>query len=309
MMFGAFLAIGLAGWGLVELFDGSDEADEKEGQVLTGTDQADRLEGDSGDDTISGKGGSDTLIGGEGDDSIEGGDRQDILFGGEGDDTLSGGRGADILAGNEGNDTLEGGNWDDMLFGGAGEDLLEGGSGDDVLVGGFLDQEPDGDATDMTPELWDALKSDLTSGTLDLSSALGGSADTVAESINVKGAEVPSGTDGADTLIGGEGNDTIALKSGDIAWGDGDGVKSGQDTFVLDARFAGDQAVIQDFVKGEDQIIVEYDKNGSAPTLTVEKEGAGYKVLVDGQAVAMLNNPQGGEVKAEDVTLVGAKFV
>lgn len=318
MMFGVFLTIGLAGWGIVELFDRADDADDDssesasgtDDQTLRGTDQAERIEGGDGDDTISGQGGSDTLIGGEGEDTLEGGDRQDILFGGEGDDSLSGDRDADFLVGNAGDDTLDGGNWDDILAGGAGKDLLKGGAGDDVLVGGFLDQEAGGDATDLTPELWEELKGDLTSGASDLTAALNGGAETIADALDVPDAKVQSDSDGADTLIGGEGDDTLGLKGGDVAWGDeDDGKGGGNDTFMLDLREAGDHAFIQDFVKGEDTIVLEYEKGSTPPTVTVDQDAETVTIFANGEEIAVLDNPQGGVVRSSDIVLTPSRFV
>nr|RNJ70815.1 MAG: hypothetical protein EDM05_02260 [Leptolyngbya sp. IPPAS B-1204] len=57
-------------------------------QLVLGTDQAERLEGGSGNDTILGR---------EGDDRLNGNGGNDVLVGGFGDDTLSGGPGADFF--------------------------------------------------------------------------------------------------------------------------------------------------------------------------------------------------------------------
>ena len=72
--------------------------------TLTGTDSADRLEGEQGDDLIVGKKGA------------------DVLTGSWGDDTLKGGRGADTLNGSIGFDTLIPGRGDDTLTGGRAPD-------------------------------------------------------------------------------------------------------------------------------------------------------------------------------------------
>ena len=82
--------------------------------ILTGDDQANRLEGGAGIDILSGGAGDDTLIGGAG---------IDTLVGGAGDDTLEGGAGADTLTGGAGDDTLNGG---------AGADRIDGGDGTDT---------------------------------------------------------------------------------------------------------------------------------------------------------------------------------
>lgn len=78
------------------------------GDVVLGTDIADTINGQAGDDQLQGAGGSDLLSGGAGD---------------------------DVLIGQAGNDMLNGGRSDDQLFGGDGDDVLAGGSGDDQLLG------------------------------------------------------------------------------------------------------------------------------------------------------------------------------
>jgi Ca2+-binding RTX toxin-like protein len=78
-------------------------------------------------------------------DNLVGSDRAEILGGDDGDDTLHagaggdflfGGHGNDQLFGEAGNDVLVGGNGDDGLFGGADNDVLSGGAGNDSLTGG-----------------------------------------------------------------------------------------------------------------------------------------------------------------------------
>jgi Ca2+-binding RTX toxin-like protein len=95
------------------------------GQVLAGTDRADKLTGGPGSDTLSGGLGNDTLVGDLGDDSLDGG---------AGDDSLDGDRAAgqppSLL---EGNDVLHGGAGNDFLASSYGSDTLDGGTGNDVL--------------------------------------------------------------------------------------------------------------------------------------------------------------------------------
>jgi len=59
-----------------------------------------------------------------------------VINGQGGDDRLSGLSGDDILRGNQGNDSLWGGLGNDRLVGGAGNDILAGGAGDNILTGG-----------------------------------------------------------------------------------------------------------------------------------------------------------------------------
>ncbi|MEQ9643583.1 MAG: hypothetical protein RIM84_26430 [Alphaproteobacteria bacterium] len=62
---------------------------------LTGGDAADSLTGNAGNDTLIGNGGNDSLFGGLNDDSIEGGTGDDLLSSGTGNDSLFGGAGTD----------------------------------------------------------------------------------------------------------------------------------------------------------------------------------------------------------------------
>ena len=56
------------------------------------------------------------------------------INGDAGNDTLTGGDGADVLYGGAGDDRLIGGAGDDLLVGGAGDDWMFGGSGNDTYV-------------------------------------------------------------------------------------------------------------------------------------------------------------------------------
>ncbi|MEL4898365.1 calcium-binding protein, partial [Crocosphaera sp. Alani8] len=123
--------------------------------TITGGVLNDTLNGGSGNDTVKGEGGHDSLDGGEGEDSLYGGDGDDTLKGGSGDydDYLDGSIGNDFLEGQKGNDQLKGGAGNDTLYGGLGNDslyahyagndgsssyynYLNGGSGNDYLRGG-----------------------------------------------------------------------------------------------------------------------------------------------------------------------------
>lgn len=93
--------------------------------TLTGTDAADRLQGDAGATTMSGLNGNDWLAGGAG---------ADRLYGGNQNDTLSGNADNDQLYGGAGNDSILGGSGIDQLDGGAGNDILRGGLGADQFL-------------------------------------------------------------------------------------------------------------------------------------------------------------------------------
>ncbi len=75
-----------------------------------------------------------TINGNEGNNRLTGTSRNDVINGNGGNDKLSGGAGADTLNGGAGKDELNGGSGNDILDGGSGSDELEGGSGNDTLI-------------------------------------------------------------------------------------------------------------------------------------------------------------------------------
>lgn len=75
-----------------------------------------------------------TINGNEGNNRLTGTSRNDVINGNGGNDKLSGGAGADTLNGGAGKDELNGGFGNDILDGGSGSDELEGGSGNDTLI-------------------------------------------------------------------------------------------------------------------------------------------------------------------------------
>lgn len=107
--------------------DGSDT-----GRSITGTSQAERLNGGLLDDKIDGGGGEDVLLGGKGNDILSGGEGNDELH----DDTLDYDETPFPAQGwpwPAGNDRLEGGAGDDYLTSSGGNDILSGGDGNDRL--------------------------------------------------------------------------------------------------------------------------------------------------------------------------------
>ena len=109
---------------------------------VTGTGNADSLEGSSMAELIEGHGGDDQLNGFESGDTLDGGAGSDMLNGGSGDDSLSGGAGNDILYGGQGDDQLNGDQGNDHLTGGSGLDtfVFDTNWGTD-MVGDFTDGE------------------------------------------------------------------------------------------------------------------------------------------------------------------------
>lgn len=162
------------------------------GEVISGTEDDDTIEGGRGDDIVFGNGGDDDLDGGAGDDVMEGGAGRDFLLGGSGADVLSGGAGEDRLAGASGDDIAYGGAGGDTLDGDAGADQLYGGDGADVIFGQSGDDQEFGGAGR------DELYGDAGNDTLD-----GG-----------EGNDELEGDAGADTLTGGAGADVFKFFTG-----------------------------------------------------------------------------------------------
>lgn len=135
-----------------------------------------------------------------------------------GDDTLTGGLGDDELLGSAGSDSLDGGGGDDTLRGGPGDDTFAGGDGIDTL---------DGDAGEDTADYRN--NAEAVSVALAGGSAISGSSDTdlITDVEHVVGSahnDTISGNDAeANTLAGGDGNDTLDGLSGDDSLDGGDG--------------------------------------------------------------------------------------
>lgn len=252
------------------------ELDEATPLVIPTGDELDLVEAEGGDDSVTlgdtpaylhGGEGNDTLAatdavaavyGEEGDDALFAETQDAYLDGGVGDDLITGGIGDDILEGGEhsdpsetGNDTLDGGAGDDTLRGGYGSDLLQGGSGNDLLDHqGRLEERLDIPHHEFD---WHAGKE-------------------------------------ADTLEGGEGDDTLVFDRFDVAEGG-----NGADTFWLfhDGFDISDVAEVSDFEVGHDFLRVSLNPQigeNDTPVVQVEAspDGLDGHVIVNGDLVAVL---------------------
>jgi serralysin len=221
---------------------------------ISSTSLTSRVNGGSGNDSITIGIGNDILYGEDGNDTLNGGDGQDGLYGGDGDDVLSGGGGNDGggyiyepsvglsfvdygLYGGAGNDNLDGGAGDDYLEPGEGNDTINGGSGNDILYIDYSTQTTPVTVTYTSTTTGTSSVGDnfqaierirLISGsgndTINISSTSltsrvnGGSGN---DSITIGiGNDILYGEDGNDTLNGGDGQDGLY-------GGDGDDVLSG----------------------------------------------------------------------------------
>jgi Ca2+-binding RTX toxin-like protein len=142
-----------------------------------------------------------------------------------GDDLYDGRNGSigGTVFGNAGNETLLGGSGNERFEGGYGDDLLSGGGGDDILKGG--------DGRDTVSY------ADAATGVV-VNLALAGAQDTVGAGIDtLSGFEVLTGSDHADRLTAGAGNNLIFGGGGDdtlVSSADSDHLygEAGNDTFI-----------------------------------------------------------------------------
>ena len=92
------------------------------------------LDGQAGDDTISGSSYADIISGGTGSDTINAGAGGDTITGGTDIDTINAGAGNDTISGDTGNDTIDAGADSDIITGGQGDDYIDGGDGLDTAI-------------------------------------------------------------------------------------------------------------------------------------------------------------------------------
>ena len=217
------------------------------GVSLNTTDNRMVLTGTSAADTI-------TVVGDVGIE-IPGTDGADILNGDLGDDVFEGGADADDIAGGAGDDTIDGDAGDDILAGDAGDDTIDGGAGTDIAVfaGNQLDYTFESSADGQTITITHVSTSDVDTvtnvetlrfddGDIGVSAdanglVLTGSAGV--DNITIVGSVAVTvlGQDDADILTGSTGNDIIEGGAGDdvIAGGAGDDLltgDAGDDTIV-----------------------------------------------------------------------------
>ncbi|WP_041769204.1 DUF4214 domain-containing protein [Pseudovibrio sp. FO-BEG1] len=217
---------------------------------LTDTLGDDIIKGGNGDQQIIGRDGNDTIFGGDGNDQLYGGSGRDKLYGNDGNDTLNGySSGSDYIDGGEGNDTVRyywarsggvsvnlqdkigltgdasgdvyvsienviGSNFGDdhlvgddsanILNGYAGNDTLIGGNGNDTLIGG------------QGSDIFVFGNAHFGNDTIKDFEAGAGSDDVIhfdsAFFANFETVLAAASTNGSDTVISLDGNNSLTLK-------------------------------------------------------------------------------------------------
>ena len=262
----------------------------------------DTMFGDAGDDRMEGWLGNDSMVGGAGDDYLDGASGDDTLLGQDGNDTLAsgsdggadlviGGTGNDSLTTGDGNDTLEGGLDDDSMFGGGGDDLfvLEDDFGNDTIEG-WGTSETSGDTLDAT-----AVTGDVTVDLTAHGSATDPESGTISDGTSTATfADIENITLGAgdDSIIGSDGNDTIAISTG--AGADTIDGGAGNDAFDIGAGDGANDTIVLADGDGDDTIT-----GFEAPT----DNGDGTFDGNDQLDLSGLTDAGGAQVNTDDVSV------
>ena len=261
---------------IVDLQSGTGSGGDAEGDTLvtvenlTGSDFADQLSGNAGDnvllggagnDTLIGRAGADTLDGGTGADRLEGGDGNDLYFVDNVADTLIefdnlGLGGIDsvrstvslVLAANVENLTLLGsanidatGNGKaNYLIGNSGANVLDGGAGNDTMEGGL------GDDTYYTNTASDIVIEAANAGTDTVLSTATRTLDANVENLTLQGTLAINGTGNAanNVLTGNEAINILTALDGDdtlLGGGGNDTLRGGAGADTLDGQAGADR--------------------------------------------------------------------
>jgi len=256
--------LGLLGIGLVVDLVGSDDDDQETADVI----DCNAIEAESGTTVDTNE--TDFIAGGDGENRIFGSDGNDFIAGGEADDQLFGCDGNDDIYGEAGDDFIRGSADDDYLVGGAGNDTLYGDTGNDTLISNdVLDDEAFVTSVFARSEL--VIDYDFS--------------DEAAE---------------ADTLFGGSGDDVLFIGGNDVA-------NTGSGNDVVSTAFwieAGEQAIVTDFVQGEDTLVYNYDETQPEPVVSFsENADSDAQFLINGDVVMVLSNVDYTTLTTNDVRL------
>ncbi|MFL6845742.1 MAG: beta strand repeat-containing protein [Allosphingosinicella sp.] len=242
---------------------------------ITGTEQGERLDGDSGRNAMYGLGGNDILLGY---------DEADTLYGGAGDDRLEGGGGADKLDGGAGADTMIGGSGNDIY--------LVDDSGDQVI------EDPPYSAEYYYPEYeYDEVLTSLAAYTMpaNVERLTGTSAS----------GQILTGSAGYDVIQGGSGNDLIYLLDGRNSGSGGAGDDRIEGGSGVDSLSGGAGSDVLLGFAGDDYLDAGYPLPGTDGTSAVDRlEGGegndqlrgnrGNDVLLGGAGNDVLEDVEGG---------------
>ena len=160
--------------------------------------------------------------------NLSGSNFGDLLVGNSLNNLILGLDGNDTLQGRVGDDTLQGGNNNDILEGGAGADVIDGGAGFDLAV------------------YWNstaAIRLDMADMAVNTGDAAGDSFVSIEQINGTAFADSISGDGAANSIYGGDGNDTLVGRAGsDLLSGDAgdDSLLGGDDADTLQGSMGAD---------------------------------------------------------------------
>jgi len=259
-----------------------------------------KLTGTAAKDLLRGFAGNDQLFGGLGNDRLEGGDGDDYLAGGygnvanTGDDVLIGGAGNDQLSGEDGNDRLEGGIGNDKyIFDGKSQDVIDntGGGFDGVFFSGTVTKDQLGFSR-SGDDLLITVGANAQQSVRVLNHFLGGdwaidyvqpgggvpylTTAAINASVAAAGQQLV-GTAANDTLVGDRGNDTLSGGAGADALIGG----AGNDTYVL-ARGDGSDTVTENDATAKNTDVAQFQADIASDQLWFRKVSNHLEVSVIG---------------------------
>ena len=144
------------------------------------------------------------IDGGDGNDSILSGWGPDELHGGDGDDTIDAGQGENSLYGGAGNDSLRASTYSDVLNGGDGDDTIFGAGGGDTIDGGA-----GADMVWYLGPMWEFTVATV-GGVTTVSQSNWTDTLTNVERVQFSGQALLLGSEAADDIEGGAGDDLIS---------------------------------------------------------------------------------------------------
>lgn len=264
-----------------------------------GSDFADAIRLDAGDNHLDGGGGNDTLDGGDGNDTIYGGSGDNMVFGQGGNDRIDGGAGIDRVNGGDGDDRIDLQGGDDIALGGSGNDMLSGGDGSDLLTGDDGDDSVDGGSGDDLLVAGDG--NDTLQGGDGADRIHGGSGDNLID--GGADADLLLGHGGNDTILGGSGADTLIGGAGNDSLTGG----AGADAFVFEAFRPGERDIVTDFTGGTDHLWLR-DVAGASDAarfaaLTITDSTSGAEISYNGHVI-LLAGISAAAISAGDILFI-----
>jgi hypothetical protein len=190
----------------------------------------------AGDDTVYSGGGNDIVYGNEGADSLHLEAGNDIAYGGDGDDFIYGYEGNNLIKGEEGNDTIFGGSGSNMIYGGVGNDIIYTGDGGNFVEAGEGNDTVYGGSS--VDRIYGGDGDDIIYGFAGNDVLEGHTGNDIL--YGGAGDDQMTGSEGRDTLVGGAGNDTLNGEEDDDVLTGGAGADlltggTGNDRFIFNS--------------------------------------------------------------------------